>query len=137
VFTLLSTKPDPSDCESHSHPPTPGMTRAYRQLLDEVDAPSLAEQDRSWLDEVIAYFMLCAAAVSLCFVLVGCPATPVVQAPPQAQQLCCSNPGGCVATLQDGSCPSGKVLHNCDDVETCNEDESACWLDCKLAEQAD
>lgn len=45
-----------SDLEFHSHPPTPEMSAAYRQLLADIEDPSFAEQDRNWLADVVALF---------------------------------------------------------------------------------
>lgn len=53
-------------------------------------------------------------------------------APEGDHLVCCAN-GACSPAV-DGECPEGKVLHQCSDEEVCNEDGSACWNECKLAE---
>lgn len=50
--------------------------------------------------------------------------------------MCCSVPkpgvyGACTPLLTSGFCESGKVPHQCSDTEVCNDDGSACWLECK------
>lgn len=51
--------------------------------------------------------------------------------PEPAQVLCCSREAGCSALPSSGFCPEGKIPHQCSDTETCNDDGSACWLECK------
>lgn len=51
--------------------------------------------------------------------------------PPEDHQVCCEN-GSCSPAVK-GACPQGGVLHNCSDVEICNDDGSACWYECEPA----
>ncbi len=55
--------------------------------------------------------------------------------PEPAAIMCCSVPtpdayGSCTPLPTSGFCESGKVPHQCSDVQVCGED-GACWYECK------